>query len=154
MTNAPELSMKICLFTDESQAVRSIRETVFQQEQGISSQLEWDGLDEHCLHLVAKLGREAVGVGRLRELTADILKLERLAVLANYRQQGVGSEMVHTAIAYGKEQGYFQISIHAQASTARFYEHLGFTKIGNPFDEAGIEHIKMERSITREESEL
>jgi predicted GNAT family N-acyltransferase len=153
MTNAPELLIKICLFTDESQAIRYIRETVFQEEQGISPELEWDGLDEQCLHLVAKLGSKVVGVGRLRELTAEILKLERLAVLANYRQQGVGSEMVYTAIAYSKEQGYLQMILNAQASSAEFYEHLGFTKIGKPFTEAGIEHIKMEQSFTNEELE-
>jgi predicted GNAT family N-acyltransferase len=153
MTKAPELLIKICLFTDESKTIRSIRETVFQDEQGISSELEWDGLDEQCLHLIAKLGSESVGVGRLRELTVERLKLERLAVLANYRQQGVGSEMVHTAIAYSKEQGYQQMMIHAQASIAEFYEHLGFAKIGKPFTEAGIEHIKMERSLTKEDSE-
>jgi predicted GNAT family N-acyltransferase len=153
MTKASELSIKICLFTHESQAIRSIRETVFQEEQGISPELEWDGLDEQCLHLVAKLGSKSVGVGRLRELTADILKLERLAVLASYRQQGVGSEMVYTAIAYSKEQGYSQMTLNAQASIAEFYERLGFTKIGKPFTEACIEHIKMEQSLTKEDSE-
>lgn len=153
MTKAPELSIKICLFTNESQSIHSIRETVFQEEQGISPELEWDGLDEQCLHLIAKLGSQSVGVGRLRELTEETLKLERLAVLASYRKQGIGSEMVYTAIAYSKEQEYQQILLHAQAYTVEFYERLGFIKIGKPFAEAGIEHIKMQQHLTREKLE-
>jgi predicted GNAT family N-acyltransferase len=150
MTEFRALSIKTCLFTDEHQAIRRIRETVFQVEQGISSELEWDGLDEQCVHLVAKLGDEYAGVGRLREIeAAKTLKLERLAVLADYRQQGIGSEIVYTAIAYGQGQGYRQMTIHAQVSAIEFYEHLGFEKVGKPFYEAGIEHLKMKQDLMK-----
>jgi predicted GNAT family N-acyltransferase len=148
MTEFKALFIKTCLFAAESQAIRRIRETVFQNEQGISRELEWDGLDEQCIHLVAKLGDEFVGVSRLREAKeAETLKLERLAVLADYRQHGIGGEIVYTAIAYGKEQGYQQIMIHAQISALRFYERLGFEKIGETFYEANIEHLKMKQSL-------
>jgi predicted GNAT family N-acyltransferase len=148
MTESRALSIATCLFTDESQAIRRIRESVFQDEQGIAPELEMDGLDEQSIHLVAKLDDERIGVGRLREMReVGILKLERLAVLADYRQQGIGSEIVHTAIAYSKEQGYGQMAIHSQVSTVGFYELLGFVKTGEPFYEAGIEHLKMTRNL-------
>jgi predicted GNAT family N-acyltransferase len=152
MTEFRTLFIKTCLYGDESQAIRRIREAVFQNEQGISPELEWDGLDEQCIHLVAKLGDECVGVGRLRETEeAKTLKLERLAVLADYRQQSIGSEIVYTAIAYGREQGYRQMTIHAQVSTVGFYEYLGFGRIGETFYEADIEHLKMEQDLTKQE---
>jgi predicted GNAT family N-acyltransferase len=148
MTEFNSLFIKTCLFTDESQAIRKVRETVFQDEQGISPELEWDGLDEQCIHLVAKLGDKYVGVCRIREIEdAETLKLERLAVLADYRQHGIGGEMVYTAITYGREQGYQQMMIHAQISALRFYERLGFEKIGETFYEADIEHLKMKQSL-------
>jgi predicted GNAT family N-acyltransferase len=151
MTEFRALLIKTCLFADESQAIRKIRATVFQDEQGISPELEWDGLDEQCIHLVAKLGNDCVGVGRLRETKeAKTLKLERLAVLTGYRQQGIGSEMVYTAIAYGREQGYQQMTIHAQGSTVEFYERLGFRRVGELFYEAGIEHLKMEQNVIKQ----
>ncbi|MGB8698606.1 MAG: GNAT family N-acetyltransferase [Thermosynechococcaceae cyanobacterium] len=149
MTQSRPLHIKTCLFADEIPAIRRIRETVFQDEQGIDPQLEWDGLDEQSIHLVAQIGDDRAGVARLREIEdGATLKLERLAVLADYRHQGIGSELVHTAIAYSREQGYRQMIIHAQSTTVRFYEHLGFTAMGDPFDEAGIAHLKMKRALT------
>jgi predicted GNAT family N-acyltransferase len=149
MTESSVLFIKTCLLADEHQAIHRIRAAVFQDEQGISSSLEWDGLDEQCIHLVAKLDDEYVGVGRLREIKeAKTLKLERLAVLSSYRQQGVGSEIVYTALAYSKAQRYRHMIIHAQVSTVEFYERLGFKRIGETFYEADIEHLKMEQDLT------
>ncbi len=93
------LHIKIGLFTSESQTIRTIREKVFQEEQGISAELEWDGLDDQAIHLVAHLGEEAIAVARLREIDPSTVKLERLAVLPDHRHQGIGSTMVETAIA-------------------------------------------------------
>jgi predicted GNAT family N-acyltransferase len=142
------LHIKTCLFTDEHLTIRSIRENVFQSEQGIAPTLDWDGQDNTAIHLIAKLGETAVGIARLREIETGIaLKLERLAVLPTYRHQGIGSEIVHTAIAYSKAQGYQRLVIHAQVPTVEFYRHLGFQAVGEPFVEAGITHLKMERSV-------
>jgi predicted GNAT family N-acyltransferase len=143
-----DLHIKTCLLADEYPTLHRIREVVFQAEQGIDPTLDWDGHDHAAIHLLAYLGEIAVGAARLREVDAGItLKLERLAVLPSYRYQGIGGEMVHTAIAYGKVQGYQQMVIHAQEQTATFYQGLGFKVVGEPFMEAGIAHLKMERPI-------
>lgn len=141
------LHIKTCLFSEAHTTIQHIRETVFQQEQGIDASLEWDGLDNSCIHLVAQLGRDQAGVARLREVETSTLKLERLAVLPQYRKHGIGSEMVHTAIAYGRDQGYRQMLIHSQAGLEAFYNRLGFQGIGEPFQEAGILHLKMQRTL-------
>ncbi|HEY9825167.1 MAG TPA: GNAT family N-acetyltransferase [Stenomitos sp.] len=141
------LHIKTCLFSEAHTTIQQIRESVFQQEQGIDASLEWDGLDNACIHLVAQLGSDPAGVARLREVEPSTLKLERLAVLPQYRKHGIGSEMVHTAIAYGHDQGYRQMVIHSQARLESFYQHLGFQSIGKPFEEAGIVHLKMQRSL-------
>jgi predicted GNAT family N-acyltransferase len=36
---------------------------------------------------------------------------------------------------------------NAQRSAVPLYEHLGYTVTGEPFDEAGIEHVRMERRL-------
>jgi predicted GNAT family N-acyltransferase len=148
MNPSTELHIKTCLFEDESNAIRSIREAVFQIEQGIDSALEWDGLDRAAVHLVATIQGKSAGVARLREISgSSVLKLERLAVLPAYRHQGIGGEIVHTAIAYSQTQGYVKLALHAQMPTVEFYKRLGFKAIGDPFDEAGILHLKMEQSL-------
>ncbi len=144
-----DLWIKISFFGEEAAAIRSIRQQVFHQEQGIDPALDFDGLDDTALHLTAKVGSQVVGVARLREIEAPLsLKLERLAVLPAYRQQGLGSEMVYTVLAYARQQDYARLVLHAQASTVGFYQRLGFQPLGVPFHEAGIPHLKMAYVLT------
>jgi predicted GNAT family N-acyltransferase len=37
--------------------------------------------------------------------------------------------------------------LHAQRSAEEFYRGLGFQPTGEPFEEAGISHIEMARSL-------
>ncbi len=150
MNPSTNLHIKTCLFEAESSAIYRIREAVFQNEQGIDPELDWDGLDQKAVHLIATVRGECAGVARLREIAgSSSLKLERLAVLPTYRHQGIGGEMVHTAIAYSKMQGYTKISLHAQMPTVGFYAQLGFNAVGEPFEEASILHLKMEQSLVQ-----
>ena len=41
--------------------LRSVRETVFVQEQNVPLELEWDELDPQCIHVIA---RDAMGFNR------------------------------------------------------------------------------------------
>ncbi len=134
---------------DASQAIQTVRAEVFQQEQGITAELDFDGLDEQCIHLLAQNNDATIGVARLRDVDAGrVIKLERLAILASYRNQGLGGEMVSIAMAYAQEQGYQKIRLHAQLPSEPFYRRLGFSSIGDIFEEAAIKHIKMERDLS------
>jgi predicted GNAT family N-acyltransferase len=149
MESFADLSIKTCLFEAESAAIHHIRTVVFYEEQGIDPALDWDGLDQKSIHLVAKVRGKSVGVARLREMAGSSgLKLERLAVLKAHRQQGIGAEIVCTAIAYSLSQGYTALALHAQMPTVKFYEQLGFVALGEPFEEAGITHLRMEQHLT------
>ncbi len=46
-----------------------------------------------------------------------------------------------------RQQGFRQVLLHAQASAVGFYRRAGFTPRGTPFEEAGIEHQEMVRSL-------
>jgi predicted GNAT family N-acyltransferase len=151
MNSSTDLHIKTCLFEEEREVIHRIREAVFQQEQSIDPALDWDGLDPKAVHLIATVRGERAGVARLREIadSSSSLKLERLAVLPNHRSQGIGGEMVHTAIAYSQMQGYRKIVLHAQMPAVGFYEQLGFNTVGEPFEEANILHLKMEQSLVQ-----
>ncbi len=133
---------------DEAESIRRIRDRVFAQEQGIDPVLDWDGKDDQAVHLLAFQDQQAIAVARLREVEpSPTVKLERLAVLPEYRCQGIGSELVYTAIAYSHQQGYTKIVLNAQTQTIPFYQHLGFETVGDRFQEANILHIKMQRKL-------
>lgn len=125
------------------QEIVAIRTSVFQDEQGVKPELEFDGLDEAATHFLAYDGEKAVGTARIRFLDAHTAKLERVAVLQERRKYGIGRKIVETVLEFLANKNISDLRIHAQISVVTFYQKLGFVTEGEPFDEAGIPHIKM-----------
>ena len=69
---------------------QKIREIVFCDEQKVSKQIEFDGLDDVCDHFLIFKKNNPVGTARLREKEPGIFKIERVAVLKDQRLSGVG----------------------------------------------------------------
>ena len=143
-----KLTLQITNYQDQIEAIKNIRVSVFQEEQGVDPSLEFDGYDDHCVHFLAYINEEAIGTTRVRYLDKNTAKIERLAVLSSSRDQGVGTELMKEAIAFIKEQEKYQkIVIHAQVYIQSLYDQLGFEPIGDRFTEADIVHIKMIKYI-------
>jgi predicted GNAT family N-acyltransferase len=131
-----------------SEVIQTIRREVFQREQGVSEELEFDGLDDSAEHLLAYRDGNPVGTARIRRLNDKIVKIERLAVLSSVRGLGIGWQLMEEAIAVAR--GYAdaeEIVINAQEYVTRLYEKLGFEVVGDRFEEAGIPHVKMKKIL-------
>ncbi|MBE9010865.1 GNAT family N-acetyltransferase [Pseudanabaenaceae cyanobacterium LEGE 13415] len=142
-TDPIHFSIKVADFERDFQNIVAIRTSVFQDEQGVDSALEFDGLDESATHFLAYEGDRAIGTARVRFLDVHTAKLERVAVLADRRKYGIGRKIVETALEFLANKNISDLRIHAQISVVAFYQKLGFVAEGEPFDEAGIPHIKM-----------
>ncbi len=125
-----------------------VRRLVFQEEQGISADLEFDGQDDAAQHFIALIGQQIVGTARVRYFPEqNAAKIERMAVLSNFRKQGIGFELMQHILNYLQLTGVQTTKIHAQERVKPFYERLGFQQQGLPFDEAGISHVSMIRKL-------
>lgn len=126
-------------------AIKLVRETVFWLEQRIPKDLEFDDRDAVCLHLLA-LERDApIGTARLDLALGG--KIGRVAVLAEHRRRGVASALMRRMHDIANERGLPSVWCNAQRSAVPLYEYLGYTVTSAPFDEAGIEHVRMERRL-------
>ena len=134
-------------YQDEIATIKYIRTTIFQKEQGVSADLEFDGLDEGSMHLLAYLNSEAVGTARIREIDGDTAKIERLAVLSSARNKGIGKQLMRSALDIIAQQHKSQAIVHAQEYIADLYRQLGFEMVGERFSEAGIAHVKMVKQL-------
>jgi predicted GNAT family N-acyltransferase len=144
------LSIKTVSYNEELTNIQTIRRNVFQEEQGVAFELEFDGLDEASEHLLAYLDDRAVGTIRIRALDAQTAKIERLAVLAFARGRGIGKQLMQSAIATVEAKSSCKvIMIHAQDYIKDLYTKLGFEIVGKPFYEAKILHVKMLKPISR-----
>jgi len=127
---------------------RAIRQEVFVQEQQIPAEMEWDAADASCLHAVAfnRFGKP-LATGRLLEHVPGVAKVGRMAVLRNMRGSRVGRQVLEALMQRGREMGYREIILHAQISAAGFYSRAGFVQRGPVFEEAGIGHVEMVKSL-------
>ena len=122
--------------------IRAIREQVFVREQQVPAVLEWDGKDADCVHLLAyDMDGHAIGTARMQ---ADG-HIGRMAVLPDWRNQGVGSALLLMLIERAATHALTEVFLHAQTQAAGFYHQHGFIASGETFEEAGIPHIRMTR---------
>jgi len=121
-----------------------VRLAVFVTEQNVPSTLELDGLDNSCQHIVIfDANNTAIATARL----ANDGKFGRMAVLQEYRQQGLGAELLKRLTKLASDLKIEQLFCHAQTNARPFYEKNGFQIIGKPFEEANISHIKMRKVL-------
>lgn len=107
--------------------------------------LEWDGLDAEAVHLLAYSPTD-IAVGCARILAGG--HIGRMAVIANWRNQGIGWALLQAAIASCRTRGWQQISLSAQTRAIGFYERAGFALCSDEYLDAGIPHRDMKLSLT------
>ncbi|MDB5022702.1 MAG: family N-acetyltransferase [Mucilaginibacter sp.] len=122
--------------------VFAIRREVFVGEQNCPPELEWEHEDESN-HFLATVDGIPAGASRWRK-TDKGYKLERFAVLKNFRGHGVGQALVQTVLDDLPADADY-VYLHAQVQAVTLYERFGFVKTGPEFEEAGIWHYKMIR---------
>lgn len=142
-----DLIIRVANLPDDLPQVHQIRYWVFQVEQGVDAALEFDGEDQRSTHLLAYLNEKPVGTTRIRWLTAQIAKVERVAVLSEARGKGIGKRLMEYTFNFAIAKQATEVCMNAQQSVQLFYERLGFQPEGTPFEEAGISHIKMKKSL-------
>ncbi len=126
---------------DKSYAIRT---KVFCEEQKISKEIEFDNLDHFCAHFLIFDDKKAIATARVRQKGKNDLKIERVAVLLEFRRLTVGSILIKNIIKYymNLDNKKF-IFLHSQVAVVDFYKSLNFISYGNDFFEDGIPHIAM-----------
>ncbi|MEI7726681.1 MAG: GNAT family N-acetyltransferase [Bacteroidota bacterium] len=129
-------------FQDQEMATQAfaIRKAVFVEEQGVDASLEYDH-EEEARHYLLFLGEKPLATARWRE-TEKGIKLERFAVLPQFRNRGIG-EVILKEVLKDVTSMEKPIYLHAQLKAVSFYERNGFYKVGEQFTEAGIGHFLM-----------
>jgi predicted GNAT family N-acyltransferase len=130
----------------ERAAAYDIRRRVFQDEQGVPAEEEFDADDDRAVHVVAETDGVAVGTGRI-VLQPAYAKIGRMAVLQEWRRQGIGRAIMDALMRIAAEHNATRLLLHAQVHAIPFYQACGFRSVGKQFDEAGIPHRRMEREV-------
>jgi predicted GNAT family N-acyltransferase len=128
----------------EQEKLRAVRLAVFVIEQNIPEEHEWDEHDALSVHALAE-DRDGVPIGCGRLLPDG--HIGRLAVLSDWRGQGVGAALLRHLIEVAQRHGHVRVLLNAQEHAVPFYARYGFAPSGAPFMEAGIPHREMVRML-------
>jgi predicted GNAT family N-acyltransferase len=137
----PEIHVINASSMPDREACNRIRYTVFVDEQLVPADEEYDEYEPICQHYLVLVDAEPAGTLRWRITPQGKAKLERIAVLPNYRGLGVGAAAVLAALR--DIPAGTPMYMHAQTHALPFYQKLGFVGQGERFMEAGIEHLVM-----------
>ena len=129
---------------EEMEKSYAIRTKVFCEEQKISKEIEFDNLDHLCSHFLIFDDKKVIATARVRQKEENILKIERVAVLFEFRRLKVGSTLIKNIIQYFINLNEnISFILHSQVAVADFYESINFISYGHEFLEDGISHIAM-----------
>lgn len=144
----PVVNVKVGTWDDLGTDARRLRTAVFVEEQHIPKALEWDDADQTALHAVAynRLG-QAVATGRLLPARSGVAKVGRMAVDRVLRGGSLGRQVLDALMEAARNRGDREVVLHAQRSAQGFYDRLGYRCRGEPFVEAGIDHVEMFRPL-------
>jgi predicted GNAT family N-acyltransferase len=129
----------ICRWSEHETDIRSIRQRVFIDELGIAPELEWDEQDQDAQYVLIFDKSKAIASGRLLATG----QIGRMAVLPEYRGQGVGTMLLQALVDLGSAGEFNQLWCTAQTPAQGFYQKYGFSPEGEVFVAADIPHIKM-----------
>lgn len=126
----------------------AIRRRVFIEEQAVDEALEVDGLDAQAQHFITTILDSPVATARVRVVEdaekGRVAKIERVAVLPEYRGKSIGKRLMMHIIAHLKKNDRIDAAmLGAQEHAVPFYEKLGFTAMKTPYMDAGIPHDRM-----------
>lgn len=132
---------------EETQTCFELRKQVFVEEQKVPLELEMDGMDADARHFAVKTGDRIIATCRVRRL-GSAAKIERVAVLKDYRRMGIGQTLMKYVLQVLLRQGDIQLlKLSSQADAVPFYEKLGFKTRGNEYIDAGMPHYDMVKEV-------
>ena len=131
---------------DEFDQAMELRREVFVIEQQVDEAEEFDGREEECVHVVAVDDGRVIGCCRLLP-DGDVVKLGRMVVAADRRREGVAGALLAESDRQAAALGATRITLAAQTYVTSLYEQAGYEVTSEPFDEVGIEHVRMEKRL-------
>jgi predicted GNAT family N-acyltransferase len=83
----------------------------------------------------------------LRPTMGETIKLRQMCVHPEFQGQGLGESLIEAAEEVTGELGFSEIVLHARETAVGFYEKCGFAVDGEPFEEVGLPHRLMRKSL-------
>lgn len=127
-----------------------VRREVFTLEKGVPESLErdeWDRLDCTCRHFLLQVDGADAGALRCQPEGPSGLRIQRFCLKSAHRGGGWGRAALAAVERYWARLGMGRIVLDAKFEVSGFYRACGYRQTSGVFQEAGIPHVRMEKSL-------
>lgn len=138
-------SSKICRGLDNIPEAAMIRTVVFIEEQGFEN--EFDETDKYAYHAVIFCNGAPSAAGRMYSDENGSFHIGRIAVMQEFRRNGLGRMIVELLEDKIAELGGKTVVLSAQTRVKGFYEAMGYVTCGDEYLDEFCPHILMKKTI-------
>ena len=135
---------------EELRRCRKLRNTVFTAERGVPEEIEvdeFDCLEGMCDHILIKSGGRDVGALRCMHTDDGVIQIQRFCVLKDCRHKGYARKALSLLEEHYRKKCVPKLVLDSKFEARGFYEKCGYETVSEPFEEAGIPHVKMEKCL-------
>ena len=130
-------------YSEYREKIRKVRNKVFVEGQNVPENIEEDGKDDECYHVLLTRYAQPIATGRMEKDG----HVGRIAVLEEYRGMNFGTMIMNKLEDIAFKNGIKKLYLNSQSHAIPFYMKLGYETVGDYFFEAGIEHKKMVKEL-------
>jgi predicted GNAT family N-acyltransferase len=103
--------------------------------------------DERSMHFGIFDGTDCVACLFLVPRSEIQLQMRQVAVATNVQRSGLGSQLLEHSESMAQLRGFTLMSAHARDTAVPFYLKLGYVVRGDPFQQVGIKHYLVEKTL-------
>ena len=144
------MELEFCIIDYTSpfyEAVLALRNEVLRTPLGFNLYDEDLSEDRHQYIVIAIHEQELKACLMIKILDQITIKIRQMAVVSSMQHKGVGFMLMTYAENFCALNSYSAIELHARKTAIGFYEKLGYQSDYVEFEEVGIPHIKMTKSL-------
>ncbi len=138
-----KFNIQMVTWASHQPQLRAVRMPVFIEEQAVTPEFEWDDIDVSAVHVLATLNNQPIACLRI----IDYKKIGRMAVLKQYRGNGLGTALLLEAVSICKQHGGKTVYISAQTHAISFYQKAGFKVTSAEYCDVDITHVDMQLDL-------
>ncbi len=133
--------------TKEYQQMVNLRNEILRKPLGLSFDKEELDKEKDDILMGAFEDDKLLGCCLLTRMDAFTVRLRQMAVPNNMQGKGVGRALMIFAENIARDLGYTKLCMHARQTAIGFYQKLGYSITGEPFEEVSIPHYIMEKTL-------
>lgn len=127
--------------------VLALRQSVLREPLGLNLYDEDLSAEVDAQIFIYKIDDKIIGCLLGLPVEHDTMRLKQMAVAMNHQKKGIGNKLMQAAETFAKAKGFSKIVFHARSSAIPFYEKLGYEIMSETFEEVGIPHKKMGKTL-------